>query len=100
MGFVEAAIFADAGNVWNLKKDESRPGAQINTLFFRDLAFGGGIGLRFDFSFLIIRFDAATKLYNPAFPMLDRWQIKNLSLQKPFGVKGQTLLNVGIGYPF
>jgi len=100
LGFVEAAIFADAGNVWNLKKDISRPGAQINTLFFRDLAFGGGIGLRFDFSFLIIRFDAATKLYNPAFPMLDRWQIRNLSLQKPFGVKGQTLLNVGIGYPF
>jgi len=101
IGFLEGAIFADAGNVWNLSKDPERPGAEITPLFIRQVALGGGFGIRFDFSFLIIRVDAATKLYNPAFAgALDKWQVKNLSLNHPFGVKGQTLLNVGIGYPF
>jgi len=101
IGFLEGALFADAGNVWNLVKDPDRPGAEITPLFIRQIAFGGGFGIRFDFSFLIIRVDAATKLYNPAFSNNpDKWQIKNLSFSKPFGVKGQTLLNVGIGYPF
>lgn len=101
IGFLEGALFVDAGNVWNLQKDVNRPGAEINTLFLRQLAFGGGFGIRFDFSFLIIRVDIATKLYNPAFPNeIDRWQIKNISFKQPFGVKGQTLVNLGIGYPF
>lgn len=101
IGFLEGAVFADAGNVWNLKKDLNRPGAEINPLFLRQLALGGGFGIRFDFSFLIIRVDVATKLYNPAFSSeKERWQIKNISFSKPFGVKGQTLVNLGIGYPF
>ena len=101
IGFLEGAIFADAGNVWKLEYDADRPGAEITPLFLKELALGGGVGLRFDFSFLIIRIDAATKIYNPAFDRNDdKWQIKNLSLTKPFGSKGQTLLNVGIGYPF
>ena len=101
LGFVEGAVFADAGNVWNLEYDATRPGAEINPFFLQDLAFGGGLGLRFDFSFLIVRLDVATKIYNPAFQDFgSRWQIKNLRWNKPFGVKGQTLVNVGIGYPF
>ena len=101
ISFLEGAVFADAGNVWNLKKDIERPGAEITPFFIRQVALGGGFGIRFDFSFLIIRVDAATKLYNPAFASeSDKWQVKNLRLNRPFGVKGQTLLNVGIGYPF
>ncbi len=101
IGFLEGALFADAGNVWNLEKDPERPGAEITPFFIRQVALGGGFGIRFDFSFLIIRVDAATKLYNPAFTSdSDKWQVKNLRLNRPFGVKGQTLLNVGIGYPF
>jgi outer membrane protein assembly factor BamA len=101
IGFFEGAIFADAGNVWNLRKDPARPGAEINPLFLKQLAFGGGIGFRFDFSFLIIRLDIATKLYNPAFSAdHDKWQFRNIRWNQPFGTQGQTLWNVGIGYPF
>lgn len=101
IGFLEGALFVDAGNVWNLQKDVNRPGAEINALFLRQLAFGGGFGIRFDFSFLIIRVDIATKLYNPAFPSeRDRWTIQNINFKQPFGVKGQTIVNLGIGYPF
>ncbi len=101
IGFFEGALFADAGNVWNFERDPERPGSEINPLFIRQLALGGGIGLRFDFSFLIIRVDAATKIYNPAIAgEAERWTIRNISWKRPFGVNGQTLLNVGIGYPF
>ena len=101
VGFLEGALFADAGNVWNLKKDAERPGAEINPLFLQQIALGGGFGIRFDFSFLIVRVDIATKLYNPAFESdRDKWQIRNISWKRPFGVKGQTLVNLGIGYPF
>jgi len=101
IGIFEGAIFADAGNVWSIYKDEDRPGAAFTPLFVKQLALGAGIGFRFDFSFLIIRIDAATKIYNPAFvDPIDKWTVRNLSWKKPFGSKGQTLLNVGIGYPF
>lgn len=101
IGIFEGAIFADAGNVWSIYKDPDRPGAELSPLFIKQLALGGGVGLRFDFSFLIIRIDAATKIYNPAFSEFEnKWTIRNLSFKKPFGTKGQTLLNVGIGYPF
>jgi len=101
IGFFEGALFADAGNVWSIYKDVDRPGAEFTPLFIRQVALGGGIGFRFDFSFLIIRIDAATKIYNPAFQnFADKWTIQNISWKKPFGSKGQTLLNVGIGYPF
>lgn len=99
--FFEGAAFIDAGNVWNFSRDPARPGAEISPLFLRQLAVGGGLGLRMDFSFLIVRIDAATKIYNPAFTNeLDKWTIKNLSWKKPLGSRGQTLFNVGIGYPF
>jgi outer membrane protein assembly factor BamA len=101
IGFFEGALFADAGNVWSIYKDEARPGAVFTPLFIKQLALGAGIGFRFDFSFLIIRIDAATKIYNPAFTdPIEKWTVRNLSWKKPFGTKGQTLLNVGIGYPF
>ena len=101
IGFLEGAVFLDAGNVWNFAKDPDRPGSEINPLFIRQIAFGGGFGLRFDFSFLIVRVDVATKIYNPAFSSnADKWQIQNLTWKKPLGGKGQTLWNVGIGYPF
>lgn len=101
IGFFEGALFADAGNIWNFALDPERPGSEINPFFIKQLALGGGIGLRFDFSFLIIRVDAATKIYNPAISnAADRWTIRNISWKRPFGVNGQTLLNLGIGYPF
>jgi outer membrane protein assembly factor BamA len=101
IGFLEGALFADAGNVWNFEKDKDRPGAEINPLFLQQIALGAGFGFRFDFSFLIIRIDAATKIYNPAFADdAQKWTVRNISLKRPFGTSGQTLLNVGIGYPF
>jgi outer membrane protein insertion porin family len=93
--FVETAIFADAGNVWNLTETSSDQGAQFRaSRFWEQIAIGTGIGLRMDFSFLIVRFDAGTKTYDPARELNQRWVLSK------WREKNQTLLNVGIGYPF
>ena len=61
--------------------------------FYKQLAADAGIGFRFDFSFLLFRFDAAAPIVNPAYPEGERWRIKKLQF-KDF------ILNFGIGYPF
>ncbi|MGB5929604.1 MAG: BamA/TamA family outer membrane protein [Cyclobacteriaceae bacterium] len=95
IGFLNGALFIDAGNVWTLNEDPSRPGADFSfTDFYQEMAIGGGIGFRFDFSFLILRLDIATKLRDPAIEAGSKW------LFNPFGDNEETVLNIGIGYPF
>ncbi|WP_460611778.1 translocation and assembly module lipoprotein TamL [Hymenobacter seoulensis] len=93
--FIKGAVFTDFGNVWTLRADPLRPGAQFKlNQFYREFAVGSGFGLRLDFSFLILRLDIATKVYDPTAPG-SKWAIRNIS----FG-ENQTALNLGIGYPF
>jgi outer membrane protein insertion porin family len=53
-----------------------------------------------DFDFLVIRLDMATKAIDPSQPEGDRWVLDNVTFKNPLGVRGQTVLNFGIGYPF
>ncbi|WBA43115.1 BamA/TamA family outer membrane protein [Hymenobacter canadensis] len=95
--FINGALFTDFGNTWALQSDDQRPGAQFSpTRFYREFAVSSGFGLRFDFTFLILRLDVATKVYDPTAP-LNKWAIRNASL---FGSQDQTAFNLGIGYPF
>ena len=92
--FLNAATFVDAGNIWLLKEDENAPGANFTSKnFIRDMALGAGFGLRFDFSFFVIRLDAAYPVYDPAYELAERWLIKNPQLK-------EITYNFGIGYPF
>ncbi len=62
---VKGALFLDAGNVWLLNKDENRPDAEFHfNTFTNQLAVGTGFGLRFDFSFFILRIDLGFPLRN------------------------------------
>ena len=111
----EGALFTDVGNIWVLNED-NRPGSQFKAdKFLGEIAVGGGIGLRVDFSFFIIRLDVATQIKNPELPQGERWlyqkkdiynnniEIQNLSKPEnaqlsPF--KWTQQFNLGIGYPF
>ena len=44
--FVNGAVFADAGNVWNSKENTSLPGGQFSSNFLNELGMGAGFGLR------------------------------------------------------
>ncbi len=61
----EGAIFADAGNIWTLAEDPDRPGAQLSSQFYKQIAMNVGYGLRLDFSYFIIRFDFGYRIRNP-----------------------------------
>lgn len=97
---INAALFVDMGNVWTLTEDPDRPGAKISTNFWREIAFGTGFGLRFDFTFLLLRLDLGIKAIDPAMPQGQRWVLHNLSLRQPFSGNNPMMLNIGIGYPF
>ncbi|MDR7127825.1 hypothetical protein J2X69_000153 [Algoriphagus sp. 4150] len=101
VGYFDMAVFVDVGNAWVIGADNSRPGADFRfDRFYKELAVGTGLGLRMDFNFLVVRLDLATKAVDPSMPEGERWVLDNVSFNRLFGLKGQTVLNFGIGYPF
>lgn len=88
------ALFADGGNIWLIKDDPSREGENfVFNRFVNDLAFGPGVGLRYDLSFFVVRIDWGFKLRDPSYPYGERWYI-------PGQRRLSSNLNFGIGYPF
>jgi len=90
----EIACFTDAGNVWFAKNggfDDARGKLSKNTLL---LGLDAGIGIRLNFSFIVVRLDIGQQIYAPD---LQDFVIKNF----PQGIgKNRTQYNFGIGYPF
>jgi hypothetical protein len=122
VGFIDGAIFVDAGNVWLFQQQtildpatqELVPVAgntkfQAGT-FYKEIAVGTGFGLRFDFTFLILRFDIGIKVYDPARDPGSRLVLQRARFFKPYAIqsadgsysnfKEPVIYNVGIGYPF
>ncbi|KAF2515936.1 translocation and assembly module lipoprotein TamL [Flavobacterium foetidum] len=92
-GDVKGAIFADAGNIWNVLDNVVDEKAKFNNLNDLDeIAIGTGFGIRYDLSFFVIRLDLGFKTYNPAHEKGDRW-FKEYNF-------GHSVLNFGINYPF
>jgi hypothetical protein len=99
--YFDMAVFLDAGNSWMIGRDDARPGADFRyDRFYKEIAIGTGVGLRMDFDFLVIRLDLATKALDPARQEGQRWILDNIRLNRPFGERGQTVFNFGLGYPF
>lgn len=89
-----SALFVDAGNVWRLEKDQTKPNGEFVVSNFADqIAIGGGMGIRWDLSFFVLRFDLAAPLKDPKYTVGDRWTFD----KKPWR---QLVANFGIGYPF
>jgi len=108
---INGAIFLDGGNVWTLRKDASRPGAQFqfnrtlpkvpyspkgeNDAFYRQVALSSGIGLRADFTYFLFRLDLGIPVRYPYRGTDGRyranateWTWRNVNL------------NFGLGLPF
>jgi outer membrane protein insertion porin family len=97
----KGAFFVDAGNVWLYKNNDLIPGAQFKLeKAFTELAVGGGIGLRADLSFFIIRLDLATPIRKPWLEEGERWVLDNMSLGSKEWRRQNLILNIAIGYPF
>ncbi len=92
-GDVKGALFADAGNIWNIWDNITDPQATFNNLSsLKDIALGTGFGLRYDFGFFVLRFDTGFKTYNPAYESGRKW-FKEYNF-------ANAVYNIGINYPF
>ncbi len=92
---MELAAFLDGGNIWTIKDYESQPGGYFKfNEFYKQIALSYGLGLRFDFTYFLIRFDAGAKTYNPAKTKAERWRFKG------FNWSDDTAFHFAIGYPF
>ena len=66
LGHLYGATFLDAGNIWLIKKDPDRPGGQFTfSNLGKEIALGTGVGLRYDLTFLVIRFDVGIGIHAP-----------------------------------
>ncbi len=112
------AVFSDAGNIWSFP-DEERTSygseAFIGKDFMNQLAIGGGLGLRLDFSYLIFRLDLATPfrkpwyasqpIYNAEDPFAEPtyknpWVFNEIKFGNKAWRKENLVLNIAVGLPF
>lgn len=92
-GKLNGALFADAGNIWNVLDNVEDEDYQFNGIkSLETIALGTGFGFRYDFGLFVVRGDLGFKTYNPANNINNRW-FKELNLS-------ESVLNIGINYPF
>ncbi len=108
IGDVNYALFLDTGNVWTLRPNEAQQNATFAfNRFYKEIAVGTGVGLRYDFSFFIIRLDLGIKVYDPSRKFTlpgDSQTIDQRYLLPYFSFRRDSpnypVFNIGIGYPF
>ncbi len=99
--YFRGALYLDAGNIWLVNNDENRPGGEFDIkTFFSELAVGGGYGLRFDFSYIVLRFDMAIPLRKPWLTGGNSWTFNDINFASSAWRKQNIITNIAIGYPF
>ncbi len=98
--FIKGAVFIDAGNIWLMNENPNKPGARFSGDFLNELAVGTGVGLRFDFSFLVLRTDFAFPIRKPYLPDGQRWVLEDVNFGSGNWRKENLIFNFAIGYPF
>lgn len=91
-GRINSTLFVDAGNIWGIDKKDDLTLFKFKN-FFDELGIGAGYGLRFDFTYFMLRLDFAYKIHDPSYSQGDRWRFKDFQILKP-------RLAFGINYPF
>lgn len=93
---VNGAVFVDAGNIWTIREYTEQPGGLFELdSFYKQIAVSYGLGLRFDFGFLVLRLDGGMKAYNPS----GKTMYKKLPLLHPSMDRDFTF-HLAVGYPF
>lgn len=93
-GSLYGAAFIDAGNVWALRDDGYRHGAQFkfkNVL--KEMALGTGVGIRYDLDFLVLRLDWGVGLHVP-------YETGKSGFYNIPRFKDGQAIHLAIGYPF
>lgn len=90
----KGAAFVDAGNIWQWRSlSDNDDGVFKLTSFADQIAIGAGLGLRFDFTFFVLRLDGAVQVKDPSKDAGERWTWRANEIR-------DITFNFGIGYPF
>jgi outer membrane protein assembly factor BamA len=100
---LDGAAFTDIGNIWNRVNNPDGEGKFNISKLYRDLGVCVGTGIRWDFTYLIIRLDLGFKLKDPV--RAGNGWLTQLELKSPNRIEGYPenqnyALQFGIGYPF
>ena len=90
------AVFADAGNIWTLKKTDvaASEGSLFRwNTFGESIAANWGVGIRLNLDFLLLRIDLGLKVHDPA--REQKWVGPGGWFQRD-----GFALHFGVGYPF
>jgi len=122
---LRGAVFLDLGNIWTLQDTVTAKKDLTNfslSRFYKEIAVGTGFGVRYDFTYFVVRLDLGIKIVDPAFTLGNRfvaremfnkdWKsgdwLDELNGSPPTDASGNRVtrdyrflsFNVGIGYPF
>jgi outer membrane protein insertion porin family len=98
--WLNAGVFAEAGNIWQYHADPKFPGGKFSSSFYKELAADVGAGLRLDFSILILRLDVGVPVRKPWEPEGQRWVTDKIDFADKDWRKKNLIFNIAIGYPF
>ena len=99
--YFKGALFSDIGNMWLIKKDTERPGAEFNmNTFYKQFAVDAGAGLRFDYNYFLLRLDIGFPLINPQLSSDQKWLGNAINLSSSTWRSNNLKYNLAIGYPF
>lgn len=91
-GSLYGALFLDAGNVWNMDDGLSYGEFKFNT-FYKQMAVGTGVGLRYDMGMFVVRVDWGVGLHVP----YDTGKSGFFNISR---FKDAQSLHLAVGYPF
>jgi len=93
-GDLYGAMFLDAGNVWTLHEHEYSPLGKFEAKrFFRQMAVGTGVGVRYDMGMFVIRVDWGVGLHVP-------YETGKSGFYNIKSFKNAQSLHLAVGYPF
>lgn len=104
ISYLKGAAFVDAGNIWLVKQGPADTGTESGVFhwdeFYRQIAIGGGLGLRLDISYFVLRLDVAFPFRKPYNDPGNRWVFDEVALGSPNWRAENIVYNLAIGYPF
>lgn len=95
---LEGALFADAGNIWDIKRPNTEDVDDASYFNIKTLpeatGLDWGLGIRLNLDFILIRLDTGVRLHDPVRPAGNRW----VPVKEWF--PGNYAIHFGVGYPF
>jgi outer membrane protein assembly factor BamA len=93
VGKIKGALFADAGNIWNVLDNTIDNKSTFDSLSdLKEIALGTGVGIRYDVNFFVVRVDLGFKTFNPSNQTGNKW-FNDFDFEN-------SVFNFGINYPF